>query len=147
MFRSTMKKGGNKMPNREFHMTLGAVTGSLFSAFEELLSQINNEEHKDDNKFNISWEPLIFKAILGVFLGSIGGILPDLLEPARNPNHRSFFHSWLLLLSMLLVIAFKISKKSTLKGEFFHLFLPLTVGYSSHLLADMTTAKGLPAIK
>ena len=58
------------MPNREFHMTLGAVTGSLFFAVEELLSQINNEEHKDDNKFNISWEPLIFKAILGAFLGS-----------------------------------------------------------------------------
>ena len=44
-------------------MTLGAVTSSLFSAFEELLSQINNKEHKDDNKFNISWESLIFKAI------------------------------------------------------------------------------------
>jgi len=90
---------------------------------------------------------IIFKAILGAFLGSIGGILPDLLEPARNPNHRSFFHSWLLLLSMLLVIAFKISKKSTLKWFLSHPFLSFIAGYSSHLLADMTTAKGLPAIK
>ncbi|WP_082128424.1 metal-dependent hydrolase [Kosmotoga pacifica] len=70
-------------------------------------------------------------------------MLPDLLEPARNPNHRSFFHSWLVL-SILLVIAFKISKKEHIKAVS---LLSFITGYKSHLLADMTTPKGLPLIK
>ena len=43
----------------------------------------------------------ILELILYSIGGAIAGILPDILEPATNPNHRSLFHS----ITTLLMIA------------------------------------------
>lgn len=82
---------------------------------------------------------------LGAFLGR----LPDILEPAlRNPNHRQFFHSFIML---------GLIGKGTLKAYQWNpetdfdriLRAILLIGgsaYLSHLALDALTAKSLPLV-
>lgn len=86
-------------------------------------------------------------AASGLF-GAVCGTLPDLIEPANNPNHRQFFHS----------IAFG----AILSGGLWHLWqwrpdrewqiwarrAGLVAGgaYLVHLMLDSTTPKGLPVL-
>src|SRR2546425_7524563 len=83
------------------------------------------------------------EGVLVALLGGIGGLLPDLLEPATNPNHRRFFHSLVTAVSLAGANhyvwqqpAISLSKKAALGIT--------SAGYLSHLLADARTPKGLP---
>ena len=77
---------------------------------------------------------------LAVSAGILGGVLPDLLEPATNPNHRAFFHSLLTLAGLALLVA----AVRDWPEEFNAVFKSFVAGYFSHGLLDLTTPKGLP---
>jgi membrane-bound metal-dependent hydrolase YbcI (DUF457 family) len=147
------------MANRKQHAVLGAAAGVAGYA----LYSLAREE-------TMSWPESIGFALSGI----IGAFLPDIIEPATSPNHRSFFHSvsfvgvaippmwssaWRIrdeqirlakecdaLADAALDEYEKISWKWQAIGHrFFAGLLPgLVLGYASHLAADSLTPKGLP---
>ncbi|UCF45076.1 MAG: metal-dependent hydrolase [Candidatus Bathyarchaeota archaeon] len=95
---------------------------------------------------NLKNEPLSLEgSILSLIGGAFFGLLPDILEPATNPNHRSFFHSMSLLL-LIGSLNIKLFQNEKLTEEQ-KLFLSLISGsYCSHLIADSQTKKSLPLL-
>ena len=88
-----------------------------------------------------------FEAVLFSIGGAIAGILPDLLEPATNPNHRSFFHS-IISLSTITAGNGAIwdSINQSLTDDQKAAISILSASYCSHLVTDGMTKKGLPII-
>lgn len=147
------------MANRKQHAVLGAAAGVTGYA---LYSWIKQEE--------MSLPELIGFALSG----TVGAFLPDIVEPATNPNHRSFFHSvsfigvagptawssaWRVRDGQIRLAeeyearanaALDIYEKSSLQWQaVWHRFLAgllpgLILGYASHLAADSLTPNGLP---
>jgi inner membrane protein len=149
------------MANRKQHIILGAAAGVGGCA---VYSYIKEEKP--------SWPELIGSGLSG----AAGSLLPDLIEPATNPNHRSFFHS----VSFAAVAgptagswAWRFRDEQIRRAEecelranaaldgfekilwklqaFLHRFLAgavpgLILGYASHLAADALTPKGLPLL-
>jgi len=147
------------MANRKQHTILGATAGVGGYA---IYSWIKEEKP--------SWPELIGAGLSG----AAGSLLPDLIEPATNPNHRSFFHS----VSFVAVAgppagswAWRFRDEQIRRAEecesranaaldgfekilwklqaLLHKFLAgvlpgLILGYASHLAADALTPKGLP---
>lgn len=75
----------------------------------------------------------------------IGGIAPDLMEPALSYKHRRFFHSklFLVILSAIVIfIIYLLFNNST--EELIILAGAFILGIIVHLLADATTKMGLP---
>ena len=66
------------MANRKQHIILGATAGVGGYA---IYTYIKEEK------------PSLPELIGAGLSGAAGSLLPDLIEPATNPNHRSFFHS------------------------------------------------------
>lgn len=97
----------------------------------------------DKQKKDFSHQPL-FAALIGTF----GGRLPDLLEPATNPNHRKFFHSLLVLgtIGNSIYEIYQWTPESNFEKFIRGILLTLLGTCGSHLLLDMTTHKGLPLI-
>lgn len=81
-------------------------------------------------------------------VGYFGGRIPDLLEPATNPNHRRFFHCVLVLLLIAYGIKLlmdwkpKDNAERILKG----VLIATGIGYLSHLALDGMTPKSLPLL-
>lgn len=76
--------------------------------------------------------------------GAVCGALPDMIEPATNPNHRAAFHS-VAFGSVLSYAAFgKHTKK--LLPEQRHILQVAALSYLSHLLLDGQTPKSLPFV-
>lgn len=116
------------MPNFNVHFTVGIIVGII------TLSILH-----DQNDF-VSGPLSIFVAIA---LSTIGSILPDIIEPARNPNHRAFFHSVLVLIITILLSYYLLKCVDSAK-----MFMVgfLVIGYVSHLALDFMTPKSLPLI-
>lgn len=66
------------MPNRKVHTTTGTIIGGGFALYKAR----NQEPHH-----------MALEAIGGALAGSIGGRIPDLIDPATSPRHRSIGHS------------------------------------------------------
>lgn len=114
------------MPDSDTHLIIGAGVGAGIHLLNKIL-----------RKEPISWGGVVKAGVAG----SVIALLPDLIEPATNPNHRKFFHSVVMTGGLLLM-----TQNPELKHE------PVTkeaieiAGYSylSHLLLDSLTPKGLP---
>lgn len=89
--------------------------------------------------------PSLGGTLISLFGGAFAGLLPDLLEPATNPNHRSIFHS-LALLSLLIYGNCKVWQNDNLNERQKLAMSLLSTAYGSHLVADSTTTKGLPLL-
>ncbi len=104
--------------------------------------------------------------------GWIGGVTPDLLEPASDPNHRAFFHSltagggiaavasadWLKSIraradecaarASAAPEGSDLRRSEELKCLALHcaagLLIGFLAGYASHLVLDAVTPRGLP---
>lgn len=83
--------------------------------------------------------------ILGALLGGFTGLLPDIIEPAINPNHRAICHS-ILALSAAIYATWKLHGASELTAEQKKMLGALSCGFISHLGMDALTPKGLPLI-
>lgn len=147
------------MPNREAHSIIGACSGAIAN-------------------IAIAWDEPNFDqfcfAIGGAAGGFFGSSLPDIIEPANNPNHRKFFHSIVfngalaaILLTtskMIYRLARKIAKfgwdkmhemekpiEKFLWGAlsisillFAGVLTGAVAGYLSHIAADSTTSNSIP---
>jgi inner membrane protein len=84
--------------------------------------------------------------ILFIVLVMLGGLLPDIDHPKSKIGryfrpinylfeHRGFFHSFLFIpvLVLIILLAIKLPNFS----------LPLAIGYASHLVSDMLTVEGI----
>lgn len=132
------------MPNGNIHTLTGTLAGFITSL--KIQEKINPDS------------PVDFKhLILGCTTGAATGRLPDILEPALNPNHRAFFHSFIVGV-VISYIGVQIWKKlgqqnsdltSPQNGKPSTEFLMLLgliaiASYVLHLLLDSFTKKGLP---
>jgi len=115
------------MPNRIDHLILGALTsGGVYLGCKFLKGE----------------KPTLVGLVSTSAVGAGSAALPDLLEPAVSPNHRAGFHSWLAL--GVLGVSSAAIAKSELSEEAKLGILSFAGGYSSHLIADAMTPKGLP---
>lgn len=86
--------------------------------------------------------------VFGAIMGAFAGKLPDIFEPALNPNHRQFFHS----IAFLGAAGYSLKKvydwepQDGLQKAIRMLVLCAGAGYISHLLLDATTPKCLPLL-
>ena len=119
------------MPRRKEHIIIGASTAVVANFVMQLFE---SEDQKIDPA----------EVLLAGFLGAFGGVLPDLIEPAVNPNHRKFFHSY----STILGVGYSVAGKHTKKCSRFRkrMMVSAGIGYISHLIADSMTPKGLPIV-
>lgn len=134
------------MPNRKKHKKEGAKIGGLFAAFTYAIDysierQKNIKQNLPVEKFNLV--EFSITTATGIGLGKIGGILPDLLEPATSPHHRKFFHSTTAGTALAGTI---LANQGKMKRVTKSLVNALGASYSSHLALDAKTPKGLPFI-
>lgn len=121
------------MANSLTHKFVGGLTG---------LGVAVALEHAEQDKEK-SINPLV-----AIVIGTISGKLPDILEPATNPHHRQFFHSW----AILGVVGYGMKKAydwnpEDRAGKFLRaVALCAGAGYISHLALDAFTPRSLPMI-
>ena len=135
------------MPNGNVHNTAGAILGPIAYIFI-----------KDKPTTNEDYD--IGELLLSTCISTCTARIPDILEPAINPNHRDFFHS-IVFGGLLGYAGYKIwedlqerrRKRKLLNidkmelieiGEIF--FLILIGSVLLHLILDAFTPKGLPFI-
>jgi membrane-bound metal-dependent hydrolase YbcI (DUF457 family) len=87
----------------------------------------------------------IVDALCSAVIAVLGGIAPDVMEPALDPNHRSVFHS-IAGGTALVHGAQRAWKSARLPSEAKFIVALLAIGYVSHLLADAATPKSLPLL-
>ncbi len=78
-------------------------------------------------------------------LGSFVSLLPDIFEPATNPNHRKFFHSISSGASLIILINY-IKNNWNISEQAKEFWISMILAYESHLATDLTTPKSLPLI-
>jgi membrane-bound metal-dependent hydrolase YbcI (DUF457 family) len=130
------------MANFKKHLAVGAIIGTAAGAGIYLTQYFQDKQENPETKFQ--WNNLIQLSIAGFAMGAITGISADIFEPALNPNHRSFFHSYTIWILAGLMV-YKVLSDNNDK-----IFKNLTMigfaGYSSHLYLDSLTSKSLPLI-
>jgi membrane-bound metal-dependent hydrolase YbcI (DUF457 family) len=128
------------MPNKSTHLKAGAMTGAVAGGLYSYIKQ--RAQINQGKKHDIDWGELIGYGILGMVLGTAGGALPDLIEPATNPHHRSFFHS------VVCGSAVTIGSYQLVQNDFADILklssTSVSTGYVSHLVLDAKTPYGLP---
>jgi len=117
--------------NREQHVFIGIVIFAVFTLPFYYLAKI---------PANI--------VLYGGIGAVIGSIIPDILEPATSWMHRGVGHSKraLKLTGKIFAIAALLGILSFFNSMFFifYIIASFFLGYVAHLLADSTTAVGLP---
>lgn len=112
------------------HMILGAFFGlGAYAAAK----RAQGEE--------VNWENALGWGLIGAGVAT----LPDVLEPANGPNHRSFAHS-LTAAGIVTHMAKEAWGQSTTSSEQKAAAASLAAAYLSHLLADSTTPARIPII-
>lgn len=149
------------MANRRAHTIVGSALGGT-TAF--LLARDQDPEHR------------LVEALGGALGGAWGGRLPDLIEPALHPGHRSVAHALVPagVVGAAVVPRFRAGQQhvrrwadrcrarrdaatSTLEQFFWWLaemacrivagaMAGAAAGYASHLLLDAATPRGLPLL-
>ncbi len=85
------------------------------------------------------------QSLFSGFCGAIGGIIPDVIEPATNPNHRDFFHSGMMG-GLIFFWEDKLRQNEIINPQLKKAILDFSCGYKLHLLVDSATPKSLPLI-
>ncbi len=128
------------MPNSKVHKRAGLLAGTVISASMNIVLQ--QKERIDNPYHKFSFLELMVSTFLGALLGFFAGIAPDILEPATNPHHREFFHSFLFLVSLLVSGYFIIRRSS--RNRVVQSALAGSLGsYFSHIVLDATTPTGI----
>jgi membrane-bound metal-dependent hydrolase YbcI (DUF457 family) len=147
------------MPNRAPHVAAGVVGG--MAAGVATCASVPDAQRT------------LYVAVAAGF-GMIGGALPDVLEPATSPNHRSVCHSLILLALLAVSVNAKYHERCLERAAscdsrarrftsvaierlaeeraaigwrlLAAALIGATAGYASHLILDSSTAKGLPLV-
>ena len=127
------------MPNKEEHLKTAAIAGFILGGLASLA------RNKGETDFITIVGEMVAEGLITATFTSIGGLLPDILEPATDPNHRKFFHSVAVLLGIGYDQLEQIRKDQGSNIEFWRWLLnKLELGYLVHLLQDSGTPRGLP---
>jgi membrane-bound metal-dependent hydrolase YbcI (DUF457 family) len=120
------------MPDLKQHVALGAGAGIVTYAVMS---------HYYKRQFDLG-EMLVCAAF-----GTAAALVPDIIEPALSPNHRSFAHS-LAAGCGLIRLAVDQCGAENQDWDQWHkiLWAVATAGYLSHLVADGCTPRGLPLL-
>jgi hypothetical protein len=129
------------MPNKSEHLSTGFWVTGFFNFFASAARQ--NEEFKLGLRRDTSLLEAIGDGIIGGTSGAFGSMVPDLIDPPTNPNHRGRAHSFSnLVLSASIVGGNPLSENSKI-----NIFLKSFVGGNAlHILQDSETPKGIPII-
>src|SRR5258708_4449313 len=120
------------MANFKTHCIAGVTLGITLNLTKQWAQKTHNPEREFDWSEMLAWGAL----------GGTAASLPDLLEPATSPNHRSFFHSLAVGTLILFIILGRASKEFRPDVQE---FLRVTgFSYLSHLALDIITPMGLP---
>jgi membrane-bound metal-dependent hydrolase YbcI (DUF457 family) len=130
------------MANGKTHAAVGALLGAAVLGGLEYLDQ--RERVARGEIAAIDKGRILGKVLLGAAGGAVVGILPDLLEPAKHPGHRAFFHS--AAFAALGGAGVHLALKHVKDPELRHLILAFAAVYVSHLVLDAGTPMGLPVI-
>lgn len=130
------------MANFKKHLSTGAVIGGLAGLLINLYRQ--NEKIKNGGQENVDWLQLLGYTAGGAALGVIGGVLPDIIEPANSPNHRKLFHS--LTVGTAVCVGLYKTYKSNLPKETKVGITAAGLGYLLHLALDSSTSNSLPLL-
>lgn len=115
--------------NSDEHIIGGMVVGAVSEIITQKDLELKNPQ----------------RIIAASLLTGFGGIIPDLLEPATNPNHRQFFHS--ISFGALVVAGNKKAQANeNLNYETKFLIDSLSKGILTHLGLDSTTPRSLSLI-
>jgi membrane-bound metal-dependent hydrolase YbcI (DUF457 family) len=115
-------------------MLIGAATAAL----ADLCSQYLRAD--GDPNWTIDWGELIATTAIG----SVVGLIPDILEPATSPHHRGVFHS---VASGAIVISIcRRGYTEEASPEARMLAVAIAAGYLSHLGADSLTPQSIRLI-
>ena len=132
----------NRKEHKEKGLKVGGWTAALTYAIDYTVErQKNINQGLPVEKFNLV--EFSITTLAGIGLGKIGGILPDVLEPAKNPHHRKFFHSHTMRTALVGTI---LANQGNMKRVSKSLVNAFGASYSSHLALDSKTPKGLPFI-
>ena len=120
--------------NREGHRAVGVTAGAAFTVIKYMIQK------KDDPNLAFPWGELLTSIGVGYSLAS----LPDMIEPATDPNHRKYFHSS----AMTGLVGYGTFGKhmGNMDKNFKKAFQPIGVAYLPHLAADSFTPRSLPLI-
>jgi membrane-bound metal-dependent hydrolase YbcI (DUF457 family) len=147
------------MPNYATHARVGAAAGGLAAAYRARTAPT---------------EQMLAETLGGLLGGWFGGALPDMLEPARDPNHRKAAHSVAAggALTLARIAEWQATCRASAEGAakraathplgspersraeidvlLWRLvagaLVGLVAGYASHLLLDANTPRGLPLV-
>jgi inner membrane protein len=99
-------------------------------------------------KHDVDRGELTLKPLAGSLLAALATNLPDILEPATNPNHRQFFHSFVFAGAIGYGLKMAHDWQPEDKLEELLRFGVLVAGYAylTHLALDAMTAKSLPLL-
>lgn len=118
------------MPNGLAHSVVGGLSGLAVAVLD-----------KEDNGNSYH------NTLPAIGMGAVFGKLPDVLEPSlKNPHHRQFFHS-LVILGLVGYGTKKVydwQPKDSLESILRFLALCAGAAYMSHLLLDAMTSRSLP---
>lgn len=128
------------MANAKQHFVVAAaVAGVGYLAWKGFEHWFDDQlpEDAQDHKTPFSLGELALWSAAG---GCIG-LLPDILEPATTPNHRSFFHSFSFI-ALAAWLAFRFCRGLSFAAKVVLALVALP--YLSHLVLDARTKRGLP---
>lgn len=131
------------MPNAKTHIKVGMFTGLASGAILNLIDQ--DKRTKQDPSAKFDWKEFLAHCALGYATGAIGGILPDILEPAYHSHHRNVCHS-LGTLALTGIGAVKAGKHHMLNPYLKTIAVAGCVSYASHLILDGGTPRGVPLL-
>ncbi len=122
------------MPCSKTHFMVGAGVGAGLNILKQSTQKVVNPNYQFDVLETMAWA--------GV--GGVIACLPDMLEPALHPNHRSTCHSMAVVIFLLHVVLGKHNREFT--SEQRQGLQLIGYPYLSHLLLDALTKKSLPWI-
>jgi inner membrane protein len=96
-------------------------------------------------KYSHNEKPSLKGVLFSLGSGALVGILPDVIEPANNSNHRGFFHS-LTFAAILGYVLYKQHSEESIENNIKLIFWILGLAYESHLALDSITPRGLPLL-
>jgi len=120
--------------NAKEHGCFGAVAGAGYTLIRYHRRKSNNPET------SFPWEQLVVNMVLGFIFAT----LPDWLEPATNPNHRKFLHSFAM--GGLVVYGMYGKHTQDMDDKSLDTIRSIGMSYLSHLAAESTTPKSIPLI-
>jgi hypothetical protein len=131
------------MPNRAEHTRQGGIAGCIVACVANVVVQVERKRLNCDYRFNLA--ELAGTGFIGYGAGYVGGIMPDVLEPADHPGHRDICHS-AVAGTLVLVGAKKLNDNPNVSAQVKTLVNTAAAGYLVHLWADGQTPAGIPLI-